>query len=90
MRCCKLAYSFVVKDVVILDVMAIAAGFVLRAVGGGVVIDVDVSPWLIICTFLLALFLGFSKRRHEVEFSKERAAPIVDSCANIAHISSIR
>ncbi len=62
----QLVYSFVVKDIVILDVMAIATGFVLRAVGGGVVIDVYVSPWLVICTFLLALFLGFSKRRHEV------------------------
>ena len=62
----QLTYSFVVKDIVILDVMAIATGFVLRAVGGGVVIDVYVSPWLVICTFLLALFLGFSKRRHEV------------------------
>jgi 4-hydroxybenzoate polyprenyltransferase len=62
----QLVYSFAVKDIVILDVMAIAAGFVLRAVGGGVAIDVYVSPWLVICTFLLALFLGFSKRRHEV------------------------
>ena len=62
----QLFYSFTLKDVVILDAMAIATGFVLRAVGGGVVIDVYVSPWLVICTFLLALFLGFSKRRHEV------------------------
>jgi 4-hydroxybenzoate polyprenyltransferase len=62
----QICYSFAMKDVVILDVMAIAAGFVLRAVGGGVAIDVFVSPWLVICTFLLALFLGFSKRRHEV------------------------
>ena len=51
---------------VILDVMSIASGFVIRAVAGGVVIGVPVSPWLIICTFLLALFLGFSKRRHEL------------------------
>src|SRR5262245_61301119 len=62
----QLVYSFAVKDVVILDAMAIATGFVLRAVGGGVAIDVYVSPWLVICTFLLALFLAFSKRRHEV------------------------
>ncbi len=62
----QVAYTFSLKDIVILDVMAIASGFVLRAVGGGVVIDVPISPWLIICTFLLALFLGFSKRRHEI------------------------
>ncbi len=62
----QVLYSFALKDVVILDVMAIATGFVLRAVAGGVAIDVYVSPWLMICTFLLALFLGFSKRRHEV------------------------
>jgi len=70
----QVLYSFALKDVVILDVMAIAAGFVLRAVGGGIVIDVEVSPWLVICTFLLALFLGFSKRRHEVVLLEEQAA----------------
>jgi 4-hydroxybenzoate polyprenyltransferase len=59
-------YSFLLKDVVILDAMAIASGFVLRAVGGGVAIAVEVSPWLVICTFLLALFLAFAKRRHEL------------------------
>jgi 4-hydroxybenzoate polyprenyltransferase len=77
----QVAYSFLLKDVVIIDVMAIAAGFVLRAVGGGVVIDVDVSPWLIICTFLLALFLGFSKRRHEVQLLEGGA---------VAHRRSLR
>ncbi len=62
----QVAYTFALKDVVILDVMAIAAGFVIRAAAGGVVIGVPVSPWLIICTFLLMMFLGFSKRRHEL------------------------
>lgn len=62
----QFAYTFWLKEVVILDVMAIAAGFVIRAGAGGVVIGVPVSPWLIICTFLLMLFLGFSKRRHEL------------------------
>jgi 4-hydroxybenzoate polyprenyltransferase len=62
----QIAYTYSLKDMVILDVMAIASGFVLRAVAGGVVIEVPISPWLIICTFLLALFLGFSKRRHEI------------------------
>jgi 4-hydroxybenzoate polyprenyltransferase len=67
------AYTFAFKDMVILDVMSIATGFVLRAVAGGVVIAVPVSPWLIICTFLLALFLGFSKRRHEIVLLDDRA-----------------
>lgn len=62
----QVAYTFLMKEVVILDVMALATGFVLRAVAGGVVINVPISPWLVICTFLLALFMGFAKRRHEV------------------------
>jgi 4-hydroxybenzoate polyprenyltransferase len=69
----QIAYTFALKDMVILDVMAIATGFVVRAVAGGVVIGVPVSPWLIICTFLLALFLGFSKRRHELVLLEDRA-----------------
>lgn len=62
----QVTYTFLMKEVVILDVMALAVGFVVRAVAGGVVIDVPISPWLVICTFLLALFMGFAKRRHEV------------------------
>jgi len=69
----QVAYTFWLKEVVILDVMSIAAGFVIRAVAGGVLIMVPVSPWLIICTFLLALFLGFSKRRHELILLEARA-----------------
>jgi 4-hydroxybenzoate polyprenyltransferase len=69
----QVAYTFAFKDMVILDVMAIATGFVIRAVAGGVVIGVPVSTWLIICTFLLALFLGFSKRRHELVLLEDRA-----------------
>ena len=69
----QVAYTFVLKEIVILDVMAIAAGFVLRAVAGGVVIGVPVSPWLIICTFLLMMFLGFCKRRHEIVLLEGRA-----------------
>jgi 4-hydroxybenzoate polyprenyltransferase len=62
----QVAYTRVLKHVVILDVMAIAMGFVLRAVAGGLVIGVVVSDWLLVCTILLALFLGLSKRRHEL------------------------
>ena len=68
-----MGYTFWLKEVVILDVMAIAAGFVIRAGAGGVLIDVPVSPWLIICTFLLMMFLGFSKRRHELILLEGRA-----------------
>ncbi len=59
-------YSWVLRQVVILDVLAIAIGFVLRAVAGAVVVDVSFSQWMLICTFLLALLLGLSKRRQEV------------------------
>jgi 4-hydroxybenzoate polyprenyltransferase len=69
----QVAYTFAFKEMVILDVMAIATGFVIRAAAGGVVIGVPVSPWLIICTFLLALFLGFAKRRHELVLLEGRA-----------------
>jgi len=62
----NLGYSVYLKHVVILDVMIIAAGFLLRAVGGAFVIGVEISSWLILCTMLLALFLGFVKRRQEL------------------------
>src|SRR5262245_39455268 len=62
----NLLYSTWLKDQVILDVFALASGFVLRVVGGGSAISVEISHWLLLCTTLLALFLGFSKRRHEL------------------------
>lgn len=61
-----MSYTLGLKSVVLLDVVAIALGFVLRAIAGAVVIHVMISPWLTICTFFLALFLGFAKRRHEL------------------------
>jgi len=61
-----LAYSFRLKHVVILDVLTLAAGFVLRAIAGAFVINVHISDWLILCTLMLALFLGLSKRRAEL------------------------
>lgn len=69
-----LAYSFVLKNIVLLDVFAIAAGFVLRAVGGAVAIPVFISPWLLVCTILLSLFLGLAKRRHELVLLNNEAA----------------
>lgn len=62
----QLAYSFRLKHVVILDVFIIAAGFVFRTVSGAVVLRIDISPWLLICTGLLSLFLALAKRRHEL------------------------
>ena len=66
----NLLYTLVLKHHVILDVFAIAAGFVLRVIGGATVILVEMSSWLLICTTMLALFLGFSKRRHELTLLK--------------------
>ena len=59
-------YSLFLKNVVILDVLAVSFGFVLRAIAGAVAIDVAFSKWLLICTMLLALFLSLNKRRHEL------------------------
>jgi 4-hydroxybenzoate polyprenyltransferase len=63
----NIAYSLVLKSLPLIDVMSVALGFVLRAVGGAEAIKVAISPWLVVCTLLLALFLGFGKRRWEVE-----------------------
>jgi len=68
------AYSKRLKQVVILDVGCIATGFVFRVLAGGIVMSLPVSKWLIICTTLGALFLGFGKRRHEITLLAEEAA----------------
>ncbi len=62
----NLVYSFGLKHAVILDVMSVSLGFVLRVLAGGAAIHVEVSAWLLLCTIFLALFLAFSKRRHEL------------------------
>jgi 4-hydroxybenzoate polyprenyltransferase len=59
-------YSVVLKHLVIIDALTIAAGFVLRAAAGAVAVFVPISHWLLVCTTLLALFLVLSKRRHEL------------------------
>ncbi|HXV60764.1 MAG TPA: decaprenyl-phosphate phosphoribosyltransferase [Vicinamibacteria bacterium] len=68
------AYSFHLKNVVILDVLVVAFGFVLRAIAGAVAIGVVFSNWLLICTLLLALFLALAKRRQELTFLAREAA----------------
>src|SRR5262249_59767541 len=69
-----MGYSAGLKHVVILDALLIDAGFVLRALAGVVVIDAEFSHWLLLCTILLALFLTFGKRRHELRLLHDRPA----------------
>jgi 4-hydroxybenzoate polyprenyltransferase len=95
----NLAYSFRLKEIVIIDVMVIASGFVLRAVGGGLVIDVAVSTWLIMCTILLSLFLAFCKRRQELEsipeahehrsILREYSVGFIDQMINVVTASTV-
>ena len=69
----NISYSIYLKNIVIIDVVTIASGFVLRVLGGAVVISVAASQWLILCAILLSLFLGFSKRRHELVLLEDNA-----------------
>ena len=59
-------YSYFLKNIVILDIFTIAAGFVLRAISGALVLDIAITPWLLLCMGLLAIFLGLGKRRAEL------------------------
>lgn len=68
-----LSYSFYLKNLVIIDALTLSTGFVIRAIAGTIAVDVPVSPWLIICVFLLAMFLTFGKRRHELAVLGEKA-----------------
>ena len=70
----QIAYSFWLKDIVIIDVMLIAGGFLLRVAAGVALVDAErFSPWLYVCMTLLALLIGFGKRRHELVLLKENA-----------------
>jgi 4-hydroxybenzoate polyprenyltransferase len=75
----NIAYSLFLRDVVILDVFSISFSFLLRAAAGVAVLrpvmpDVEISPWLLICTLFLSLFLAFCKRRNEIMFLEEAHA----------------
>ncbi len=97
----NVAYSFWLKNVVIVDVMVLSLGFLLRVVAGVVVVQVtNFSPWLYICVTLLALFLGFGKRRHEIvllegDASNHRASlaeynlPLLDQIITIITTSTL-
>jgi 4-hydroxybenzoate polyprenyltransferase len=87
-------YATIFKHTAILDVMSISGGFVIRALAGVVAVGAPISPWLIVCTGLLTLFLGFSKRRHELAVLGEGAighrknlgdysVPMLDEMMNI-------
>ncbi len=68
------SYTFLLKRLILIDVFAISAGFVLRAVAGATVLQVPISPWLYICTGLGALFIALSKRRSELAVAGDAAA----------------
>lgn len=68
----NLAYSSTLKHIVVIDVMVIGVGFVLRVLVGCIAVGANASVWLLLCTFLLALFLGFGKRRHELILMGDR------------------
>jgi hypothetical protein len=68
------AYSVILKRLVILDVMTIASLFILRVVAGAVAVDATASEYLLVCTAMLALFLGFTKRRQEAMLEQTTAA----------------
>jgi 4-hydroxybenzoate polyprenyltransferase len=95
----NLAYSMALKRVVILDVMVVATGFLLRAWAGAVVLGVEMSHWLALCTGLLALFLGFVKRRQEIEslegataqrpILREYSLPFLDQMISVVTASTV-
>ena len=73
------AYSLVLKKFIIVDIITISLGFVLRAIAGAIVISVEFSSWLLICTILLALFLVIGKRKQELIFLADKPIQYEDS-----------
>jgi 4-hydroxybenzoate polyprenyltransferase len=93
-------YSYWLKNVAILDILILAAGFVLRAVAGATVLEITITPWLLVCMGLLALFLGIGKRRHELvlleqgagehrKILAEYSVPLLDQMMSIVTASII-
>jgi 4-hydroxybenzoate polyprenyltransferase len=79
------AYSLIIKRLVILDVMTIASLFILRVVAGAVAVEAHASEWLLLCTAMLALFLGFTKRRQEA--MSEESMPAASSSATGSQVT---
>lgn len=69
-----LSYTLALKNLIIIDVMVVALGFVIRAMAGAVAIDIEFSQWLVVCTLFLALFLALGKRRHEITLLEDGAS----------------
>jgi 4-hydroxybenzoate polyprenyltransferase len=69
----QILYSAALKNIIVLDSVTISIGFTLRAAAGVIVVNAEMSPWLLICTFLLAEFLALGKRRHEAVLLGEDA-----------------
>jgi 4-hydroxybenzoate polyprenyltransferase len=96
----NLLYSFWLKNIVLVDVLILASGFLLRAVGGAALVESAISPWLYICLSLLALFLGFGKRRGEIlllngndgdtrQVLREYSLPFIDELINLVATATL-
>ena len=96
----QFGYNVAFKNIVILDILAIAMGFVIRAVAGSHAIGVVISPWLILCSLLIALFLGFAKRRQEIvlmgdaaeahrSILKDYSVPLLDQLIGIVTAATL-
>jgi 4-hydroxybenzoate polyprenyltransferase len=72
----NLLYSYYLKKKTVLDVMSIAFGFVVRVYGGGFIIGIEITKWLVACVFALSLFIGFGKRRSEYQDLKAEAVSV--------------
>ncbi|MCS7003636.1 MAG: UbiA family prenyltransferase, partial [Dehalococcoidia bacterium] len=96
----NLLYSFWLKNIVLVDVLILASGFLLRAAGGAVLVESAISPWLYICLSLLALFLGFGKRRGEIllmngndgdtrQVLRDYSLPFIDELINLVATATL-
>ncbi len=83
----QMAYSLGLKQIVIIDVMTLSGLFILRVAAGASAVDAHASEWLLLCTGMLALFLGFTKRRQEA-VSELHKAPAAGPCWSITRCPS--